>query len=48
MLEELTRKKKVRGDHKASATRMMSIVDEIMVAEGDPDIPKLNQLRMSL
>lgn len=48
MSEELPRKKKVRGGHKASATRMMSRVDELMAAEGDPDISTLNQLGMSL
>ena len=46
--EELSRKKKVRGGHKASATRMMSRVDELTVAEGDPDISMLNKLGMSL
>ena len=48
MTEELPWKKKVRGGHKASATRMMSRVDEIMAAAGDPDIATLNQLGMSL
>ena len=48
MTEELARKKKVRGGHKASATRMMSRVDELMAADEDPDISKLNQLGMSL
>ena len=48
MTEELARKKKVRGGHKASATRMMSRVDELMTADEYPDISKLNQLGMSL
>ena len=48
MAEELSRKKKVRGGHKASASRMMSKVDELMVADGVPDISKVNQLGMSL
>ena len=42
------RKKKVRSGHKASATHMISRVDDLIVAEGDPDISKLNQLGMSL
>ena len=45
MAEELPRKKK---GHKASASRMMSKVEELMVADGVPDISKLNQLGMSL
>ena len=48
MAEELARKKKVRGGHKASATRMMSRADELMASEGAPDVSKLNQLGMSL
>ena len=48
MTEELARKKKVSGGHKASATRMMSRVDKLMAADEDPDISKLNQLGMSL
>ena len=48
MSEELARKKKVRGGHKASATRMMLRVEELMRADEDPDISKLNQLGMSL
>ena len=48
MSEELPRKKKVRGGHKASATRMMSRVDDLMAADRDPDISTLNQLGMSL
>ena len=39
---------KVRGGHKDSATQMLSRADELMVAAGDPDISKLNQLGMSL
>ena len=46
MAEELARK--VRGGHKASATRMMSRADELMASEGAPDVSKLNQLGMSL
>ena len=38
----------MRGGQQASATRMMSRADELMVAEGDPDISKLNRLGMSL
>ena len=48
MTKELAWKKKVRGGHKASAMQMMSRVDEVMAADEDPDISKLNQLRMSL
>ena len=48
MAEELARKKKVRGGHKASATRMMLRADELMASEGAPDVSKLNQLEMSL
>ena len=38
----------MRGGHKASATQMMSRMDELMAADGDPDISTLNQLGMSL
>ena len=47
MAEELARKK-VRGGHKASVTRMMLRADELMAYEGAPDVFKLNQLGMSL
>lgn len=48
MTEDLTRKKRVRAGHKASITKMITRVEE-MLASGDPLDPlKLNQLRMSL
>lgn len=48
MAEELARKKKVRGGHKASATRMVTRVEELLKAKGTLDPSKLNQLDMSL
>lgn len=48
MGEELTRKKRVRGGHKASATRMITRVEEMLASEETLDRPKLNQLGMSL
>ena len=36
MAEELARK--VRGGHKASATRLMSRADELMASEGAPEL----------
>ena len=47
MAEELARKK-VRGGHKASTTRMMSRANKLMASEGAPDVSKLNQLWMSI
>jgi len=48
MGEELVRKKRVRAGHKASATRMMRAVDEVLTAGEDLDQARLNQLGMSL
>lgn len=48
MPEELARKKRVRGGHKASATRMISRVEEMLASGEDLDRPLLNQLGMSL
>jgi len=42
------RKKRVRAGHKASATRMMRAVDEVLTAGEDLDQARLNQLGMSL
>ena len=49
MGEKLTRKKRVRGGHKASATRLLTKAVEEMVASERPVDPfKLNQLGMSI
>ena len=48
MSEELTRRKRVRAGHKASATRMINRVEEMLSAEDRTDPSKLNQLGMSL
>ena len=49
--EGLARKKRIRAGHKASATRILSQVDEILAAS-DPgsavDMSKLTQLKLSL
>ena len=45
--EGLARKKRIRGDHKASATRMLSQIDELLAQES-PDLAKLSQLKLSL
>ena len=48
MAEELARKKRVRGGHKSSATRMITRVEEMLAAGGNLDLSKLNQLGMSI
>ena len=48
MGEELTRKKRVRGGHKASATRLVTKVEEMVASEGPADPFKLSQLGMNI
>lgn len=48
MGEELTRKKRVRGGHKASATRLLTKVEEMVGAAEPADPFKLSQLGMSI
>ena len=48
MAEELARKKRVRGGHKSSATRMITRVEDMLAAGGSLDLSKLNQLGMSI
>ena len=48
MADELARKKRVRGGHKASATRMITRVEEMLASGEELDRPKLNQVGMSL
>ncbi len=48
MAEDLTRKRRVRGGHKASATRMMTRAKEMLSSEDEPQRPMLNQLSLSL
>ena len=45
--EELARKKRVRGGHRASTTRVLEQVQASIAAE-PLDIPKINQLKRSL
>ena len=47
MSEELPRKKRVRAGHKASATRNITRA-EALLAEDDPDVSTLTQIKMSL
>ena len=47
-MAELTRKKRVRAGHKASATRMMTSANDLITAEGGPDVAKLSRVGMSL
>ena len=46
-MEGVTRKKRIRAGHKASATRMLTQIDNLL-AEESPDLSKLSQLRLSL
>ena len=51
MAEELARKKRVRGGHRASTTKMIVKAEETLEAtdaRGVPDLPKLSQLEMSI
>ena len=53
MTEALTKKKKIRRGHRASATRMVNRVGEIIAAHEDDattelDVTKLLQLKLSL
>lgn len=48
MAEGLSRKRKVRAGHKASATRILRHIDEMLVPEGEADSSKLMQLKLSL
>ena len=43
-----TRKRRVRGGHKASATRIMTRVEEMLSSGDEPQRAVLNQLSMSL
>ena len=43
----LIRKRKIRGGHRGSATRMMNAIDAL-VAEEEPDAIRLAQLKLSL
>ncbi|CAB4041172.1 Hypothetical predicted protein, partial [Paramuricea clavata] len=52
MSTDLSRKKKLRGAHRASATRLQKTVSEVLVSF-DPNnleeiVPKLNQLKTSM
>ena len=47
MTDGVARKKKIRGGHKASATRMLSQIDALLREESS-DLSKLQQLRLSL
>ena len=47
MTEELTKKKRVRAGHQASATRMIGKAEEQLVAES-PNAVKLSQHELSL
>jgi hypothetical protein len=52
MSTDLSRKKKLRGAHRASATRLQKTVSEVLVSF-DPNnleeiAPKLNQLKTSM
>ncbi len=47
-MAELTRKRRVRGGHKASATRMMTRAEEMLSSGDEPQRAMLNQLSMSL
>ena len=48
MAEELRRKKNVRGGHRASATKMMNKVEDLLGVGGSLNIQQLNQIGMSL
>ncbi len=51
MAEELTRKKCVRAGHRASATRIITRVDELIAADGRGeavDLSRLPSLKMNL
>ena len=45
--EGVTRKKRIRAGHKASATRMLTQIDTLL-AEESPNLSKLSQLKLSL
>ena len=45
--EGVTRKKRIRAGHEASATRMLTQIDTLL-AEESPDLSKLSQLKLSL
>ncbi len=45
-MAELTRKRRVRGGHKASATRMMTRAEEMLSSGDEPQRAMLNQLSM--
>ena len=45
--EGVARKKRIRGGHKALATRMLSQIDALLEQES-PDLSKLSQLKLSL
>ena len=47
MSEELTKKKRVRAGHKASATRNITRAEALLV-EDDPNVSTLTQIKMSL
>ena len=52
MSTEISRKKKLRGAHRASATRLQSTVSELLVSfdanKSEEFLPRLNQLKTSM
>ncbi len=46
-MSELSRKKRVRAGHRASATKMISRTEELLAGDS-PDVLKLSQLKLSL
>ena len=45
--EGVTRKKRIRAGHKASATRILTQIDTLLIEES-PNLSKLSQLKLSL
>lgn len=48
MAEQIARKKRLRASHKASATKMISRVEESLATEEPSDPVRLSQVGMSL
>ena len=45
--EGIARKKRIRGGHKSSATRMLTQIDTLLT-EDPPDLARLSQLKLSI
>lgn len=46
--DSLSRKKKIRAAHRASATRMIAAVEDLLAADEELDIPKLKQKEQAI